>query len=147
MSSMSGCTPPSTVRAPCFWTSPLWKAHYLLALDGVYKAGFATTQKAYEDAVLPLFNSLDRLEKMLVGKDYLLGNQLTEADVRLFVSIVSVLSLNGSRRSRINLVRLRYASTLPTTGRSSATFVRSATATLEFTCELPCFVMCHVSTS
>ena len=58
-------------------------------VDGVYRSGFATTQKAYEDAVIPLFESLDRLEKMLTGKDYLIGDQLTEADVRLFVTIVS----------------------------------------------------------
>ncbi len=45
-------------------------------------------QKAYEDAVIPLFESLDRLEKILTGKDYLVGEQLTEADVRLFVTIV-----------------------------------------------------------
>ena len=56
--------------------------------DGVYKSGFASTQKAYEAAVLPLFASLDRLEDILKGKDYLVGNQLTEADVRLFVTIV-----------------------------------------------------------
>ena len=55
----------------------------------MYKAGFATTQKAYEDAVAPLFDSLDKLEKILAGKDYLVSNQLTEADVRLFISIVS----------------------------------------------------------
>ena len=57
-------------------------------VDGVYKSGFATSQEAYETAVVPLFQSLDRLEKMLTGKDYLIGNQLTEADVRLFVTIV-----------------------------------------------------------
>ena len=57
--------------------------------DGVYKAGFATTQTAYEAAVVPLFESLDRLENLLKGKDYLIGDQLTEADVRLFVTIVS----------------------------------------------------------
>ncbi|KAI0948090.1 hypothetical protein AcW1_009689 [Taiwanofungus camphoratus] len=56
--------------------------------NGVYRCGFATTQPAYEGAVIPLFNSLDRLEKNLVGKDYLVGNQLTEADVRLFVTII-----------------------------------------------------------
>ncbi|EJF60554.1 glutathione S-transferase [Dichomitus squalens LYAD-421 SS1] len=56
--------------------------------NGVYKSGFAATQKAYEAAVIPLFESLDRLEKILQGKDYLVGNQLTEADVRLFVTIV-----------------------------------------------------------
>ena len=57
-------------------------------IDGVYKSGFATTQVAYESAVYPLFDSLDRLEKILEGKDYLVGNHLTEADVRLFVTIV-----------------------------------------------------------
>ncbi|TBU28070.1 glutathione S-transferase [Dichomitus squalens] len=56
--------------------------------NGVYKSGFASTQKAYEAAVIPLFESLDRLERILQGKDYLVGNQLTEADVRLFVTIV-----------------------------------------------------------
>jgi len=55
--------------------------------NGVYRAGFATTQTAYEAAVVPLFESLDRLEKILQGKDYLVGDQLTEADVRLFVTI------------------------------------------------------------
>ena len=57
-------------------------------VDGVYRSGFASTQKAYEDAVVPLFASLDRLEKILTGKDYLIGDRLTEADVRLFVTIV-----------------------------------------------------------
>ena len=60
-----------------------------MIVDGVYKAGFATTQQAYEDAVAPLFESLDRLEGILTGRDYLIGNQLTEADIRLFVTIVS----------------------------------------------------------
>ena len=59
-----------------------------MVVDGVYKSGVATSQEAYETAVVPLFQSLDRLEKMLEGKDYLVGNQLTEADVRLFVTIV-----------------------------------------------------------
>ena len=54
----------------------------------MYKSGFASTQTAYEAAVTPLFQSLDRLEKMLEGKDYLVGDRLTEADVRLFVTIV-----------------------------------------------------------
>ncbi|EKM50486.1 uncharacterized protein PHACADRAFT_200431 [Phanerochaete carnosa HHB-10118-sp] len=56
--------------------------------NGVYRAGFAQTQKAYEDAVLALFSSLDRLEGILTGKDYLIGDRLTEADVRLFVTII-----------------------------------------------------------
>lgn len=58
-------------------------------VDGVYRAGFATSQEAYEKAVRALFNSLDKLEGMLKGQDYLVGGVLTEADVRLFVTIVS----------------------------------------------------------
>jgi putative glutathione S-transferase len=54
----------------------------------VYKAGFAMSQQAYETAVVPIFDSLDRLEKLLTGKDYLVGGILTEADVRLWVTIV-----------------------------------------------------------
>lgn len=57
--------------------------------DGVYKAGFAVSQEAYEKAVYSVFESLDRLEEMLTGKDYLIGDRLTEADIRLFVTIVS----------------------------------------------------------
>ncbi|THH06022.1 hypothetical protein EW145_g4367 [Phellinidium pouzarii] len=56
--------------------------------NGVYKAGFAETQQAYEKAVLAVFTSLDRLESLLAGKDFLVGGQLTEADVRLYVTIV-----------------------------------------------------------
>ncbi|KAM0787581.1 hypothetical protein ACM66B_003651 [Microbotryomycetes sp. NB124-2] len=56
--------------------------------NGVYKSGFASTANAYESNVKPLFESLDRLEKILDGKDYLVGNQLTEADVRLFTTII-----------------------------------------------------------
>lgn len=56
--------------------------------NGVYKAGFAKTQEAYQKAVIPLFDSLDRLEKMLTGKDYLVGGVLTEADIRLWVTII-----------------------------------------------------------
>jgi putative glutathione S-transferase len=60
----------------------------LCAADGVYKSGFAQSQSAYENAVYPLFKSLDRLEEMLKGKDYLVGDTLTEADIRLFVTTV-----------------------------------------------------------
>lgn len=58
------------------------------SLDGVYKCGFATTQGAYESAIGPLFQSLDRLEKMIQGKDYFIGDRLTEADIRLYTTIV-----------------------------------------------------------
>lgn len=56
--------------------------------NGVYKAGFATTQQAYEDAVYPLFKTLDQLEERLATHRYLLGNKLTEADWRLFTTLV-----------------------------------------------------------
>ncbi|KAF8609422.1 glutathione S-transferase [Ceratobasidium sp. AG-I] len=56
--------------------------------NGVYKCGFATTQEAYEAAVGPLFASLDRLEKLIKGKDYFFGDRLTEADIRLYTTIV-----------------------------------------------------------
>ena len=49
----------------------------------------AATQDAYEKAVDTLFESLDRLEDVLKGKNFLVGNQLTEADVRLYPTIAS----------------------------------------------------------
>ena len=55
---------------------------------GVYKAGFAGTTEAYEVAVYPLFEGLDKVEKMLEGKEFFVGNQLTEADIRLWVTAV-----------------------------------------------------------
>lgn len=56
--------------------------------NGVYKAGFATTQAAYEEAVLPLFDTLDFLERHLARRRYLCGDTLTEADWRLFTTLV-----------------------------------------------------------
>ncbi|MDR3534532.1 MAG: glutathione S-transferase family protein [Rhodopila sp.] len=56
--------------------------------NGVYKAGFATTQSAYEAAVGPLFSTLDWLEDRLSQSRYLFGNTLTEADIRLFTTLV-----------------------------------------------------------
>ncbi len=56
--------------------------------NGVYRAGFATTQQAYDVAVHPLFATLDWLEDRLAGRDFLVGNQLTEADIRLFTTLV-----------------------------------------------------------
>ncbi|WP_088328695.1 glutathione S-transferase family protein [Lacimicrobium sp. SS2-24] len=56
--------------------------------NGVYKAGFATTQEAYEEAVDELFAELDRLEERLSGQRYLAGNQITEADWRLFTTLI-----------------------------------------------------------
>src|SRR5271167_4805864 len=50
--------------------------------NGVYKAGFAANQLAYEEAVADVFNTLDWLEARLTRQPYLVGNQLTEADIR-----------------------------------------------------------------
>lgn len=56
--------------------------------NGVYKAGFATTQAAYDEAIEPLFASLDWLEDILSEKRYLTGDTITEADWRLFTTLV-----------------------------------------------------------
>ncbi|KAJ7163820.1 glutathione S-transferase [Mycena crocata] len=61
--------------------------------NGVYRAGFATQQQAYEAAVNIVFAGLDKAEKILTGKDYLVGGQLTEADIRLWVTMVCLFSL------------------------------------------------------
>ena len=57
--------------------------------NGVYRSGFATTQEAYEEAVNPLFDTLDWLEEKLSdGRPYLCGETLTEADWRLFTTLI-----------------------------------------------------------
>ncbi len=56
--------------------------------NGVYKAGFAGSQEAYDEAVVPLFETLDWLEEKLSRADYLVGNRLTEADWRLFTTLL-----------------------------------------------------------
>ncbi len=56
--------------------------------NGVYKAGFATTQDAYEENARRIFETLDTLEKRLSTKRYLFGEHLTEADWRLFTTLV-----------------------------------------------------------
>ncbi|ADZ69584.1 glutathione S-transferase family protein [Polymorphum gilvum] len=56
--------------------------------NGVYKAGFATGQPAYDEAVSALFETLDRLEERLSHQRYLVGDRITEADWRLFTTLV-----------------------------------------------------------
>jgi len=56
--------------------------------NGVYKAGFATSQSAYNEAYHSLFESLDWLEERLSKKRYLVGGQITEADWRLFTTLI-----------------------------------------------------------
>jgi putative glutathione S-transferase len=56
--------------------------------NGVYRAGFATTQAAYEAAIEGVFDTLDWLEERLAGQRFLVGDALTEADIRLFTTLV-----------------------------------------------------------
>jgi glutathionyl-hydroquinone reductase len=76
---------PSALRAKIDETID---ALYMPINAGVYRAGFATTQEAYEEAVTELFENLDRWESVLNVQRYLCGNQLTEADVCLFVTLL-----------------------------------------------------------
>lgn len=61
---------------------------YSAVNNGVYKAGFATTEAAYKEAVVMLFDALDTLEARLADQRYLLGDTITEADWRLFTTLV-----------------------------------------------------------
>ncbi len=56
--------------------------------NGVYKSGFATTQEAYEEAVTAVFETLDMLEERLATRRYLTGSTITEADWRLWTTLV-----------------------------------------------------------
>ncbi|WP_207063420.1 glutathione S-transferase family protein [Motiliproteus sp. SC1-56] len=62
--------------------------YYHTLNNGVYRAGFATTQVAYEEAYRDVFEALDELEARLSTQPYVLGEQVTETDVRLFVTLV-----------------------------------------------------------
>jgi glutathionyl-hydroquinone reductase len=61
---------------------------YATVNNGVYRAGFATTQEAYDEAVAELFASLDWLESLLSERRYLAGGRVTEADWRLFTTLL-----------------------------------------------------------
>jgi glutathionyl-hydroquinone reductase len=61
---------------------------YRTVNNGVYRAGFATAQPKYEAAVTELFATLDWLEQRLAHADYLVGDRLTEADIRLFTTLI-----------------------------------------------------------
>jgi putative glutathione S-transferase len=68
--------------------SPVNDRIYETVNNGVYKAGFATTQAAYDAAIGPLFDTLDWLETRLTGSRYLMGDKITEADWRLFTTLI-----------------------------------------------------------
>ena len=61
---------------------------YATVNNGVYRAGFATSQEAYEEAFNELFETLDELEARLSGQRFLCGGRLTEADWRLFTTLI-----------------------------------------------------------
>jgi putative glutathione S-transferase len=56
--------------------------------NGVYRAGFATTQSAYDEAVTELFDALEHWDEVLADQRYLAGDQLTEADICMFTTLV-----------------------------------------------------------
>ena len=56
--------------------------------NGVYKCGFAANQEVYEEEVANLFNALDKIELRLAGRTYLVGDRLSLADIRLFVTLI-----------------------------------------------------------
>jgi putative glutathione S-transferase len=82
-------------EGPDFYPKPLRPAIdainakiYETVNNGVYRAGFATSQAAYDEAVLALFATLDELEQRLGRQRYLAGERITEADWRLFTTLV-----------------------------------------------------------
>ena len=81
-STRSGTTIPSLARRD----RRAERAHLPDVNNGVYRRGFATTQAAYEEAVVPVFETLDWLEARLSRSRYLLGECLAEADIRLFTT-------------------------------------------------------------
>lgn len=64
------------------------QSFYSALNNGVYRCGFATTQEAYDEAVVELFDMLDILEEKLSSSRYLLGSEMTLADIRLFVTLI-----------------------------------------------------------
>lgn len=80
--------------------------------NGVYKTGFATTQAAYEEHVYPLFKGLDRLEEHLSQPEhqpYLFGEHITEADIRLFPTMVRFdTAYYNTFRCNLKMIRYEY---------------------------------------
>jgi hypothetical protein len=134
---MLGSTMVSTVCPTCFFFFRHFingKIYYCI-IDGVYRSGGATTQAAYEKAVVEVFDALDKVEKILTGKDYLVGDKLTEADVRLWVTIVC-LNLNQSiwtSRSNSWCRSVRFGSILSMLVTTSAISAQSVTDILPST--------------
>jgi putative glutathione S-transferase len=67
---------------------PLNKRVYENVNNGVYRSGFASSQEAYEEAVIPLFHTLDELDERLQDRRHLFGDEQTLADWRLFTTLL-----------------------------------------------------------
>ena len=79
---------------------------YRTVNNGVYRAGFATSQSAYEEAVIPLFETLDWLDLRLIENRYLLGDTITEADWRLFPTLIRFdLAYYGNFKSNLRRIQ------------------------------------------
>ncbi|KAL0569022.1 S-glutathionyl-(chloro)hydroquinone reductase [Marasmius crinis-equi] len=103
--------------------------------NGVYRSGFAKTQGAYEEAVKGVFAGLDRVEKILAGgsKDYLIGNTLTEADVRLFVTAIRFdVAYHGQFKCNIRTIRSGY----PTINRCATPHSSFVAVTSDLVCSM-----------
>ena len=81
---------PATIIRQDFATRSTSSTHKIYATvnNGVYRCGFAATQEAYDEAVAALFRTLDELEARLATRRFLFGEALTEADWRLFVTLL-----------------------------------------------------------
>ena len=74
--------------------------------NGVYKTGFARSQSVYEESCDALFHTLDWLEERLEGREWLVSDQMTEADIRLFVTLIRFDSVyHGHFKCNRNMVR------------------------------------------
>jgi glutathionyl-hydroquinone reductase len=80
--------------------------------NGVYKVGYARTQAAYDDAVIKLFDSLDRLEAHLADPrhgPYLFGEHITEADIRLFATLIRFdVAYYTTFKCNVKMIRMDY---------------------------------------
>jgi putative glutathione S-transferase len=80
--------------------------------NGVYKVGFATSQAAYDEHVTKLFQSLDRLEDLLAQgglRPYLFGEHITEADVRLYTTLIRFdVAYHTLFKCNMKMIRLDY---------------------------------------
>ncbi len=74
--------------------------------NGVYRCGFATTQEAYDAAVSDVFGTLEHLERRLAAHNFLVGNQITEADIRAFVTLVRFdAAYHGLFKANLRMIR------------------------------------------